>query len=219
MASALRPITMRARIASLFAAASCAGALIAAAPASADAVCENADSRPGVVETQVLRDATLCLLNVERNHENLTPLVENRKLEASAVNYSNAMVREQFFDHVSPEGTTLVERVQAVNYVRPSRGWFVGENIGWGTGASSSPAGMVAAWMASPGHRENIMDGQYRDIGIGIATGTPQATTAVTAGTYTTHFGVRTAKTVKAKASRAKRARAARAKTTHRSKG
>ena len=45
-------------------------------------------------------------------------------------------------------------------------------------------------WMSSAGHRENILDSRFRDVGVGIAVGAP-AKVAGPAGTYTTEFGYR----------------------------
>jgi uncharacterized protein YkwD len=73
---------------------------------------------------------------------------------------------------------------------------MVGENIAWGEGPSSTPASIVKAWMASPDHRENILDTAYKDVGIGLALGSPQAADSSTsdggrAVTITTDFGFR----------------------------
>ncbi|HEV3002144.1 MAG TPA: CAP domain-containing protein, partial [Solirubrobacteraceae bacterium] len=70
-------------------------------------------------------------------------------------------------------------------------GWSVGENIAWGSGTLSSPAGIVAAWMASPGHKENLLNPTYREIGIGIVPGSPRSPEMAGAATYTTDFGTR----------------------------
>jgi hypothetical protein len=61
----------------------------------------------------------------------------------------------------------------------------VGENIGWGQGALTTPRSIVDAWMASPGHRENLLSRDYTEVGLG-ALGTPGAGAGAT---YTTDFG------------------------------
>ncbi len=59
--------------------------------------------------------------------------------------------------------------------------WTVGENLAWGTDSLSSPGAIMAAWMASPGHRTNILTADYREIGIGAVAGVPaDHTTGVT---------------------------------------
>ena len=65
--------------------------------------------------------------------------------------------------------------------------WSAGENIAWGQGDLSTPRSIVAAWMASPGHRANILNGEYTQIGLGLAPGSP--VDATWGATYTTDFG------------------------------
>ena len=65
----------------------------------------------------------------------------------------------------------------------------IGENLAWGTGALATPASIMQAWMNSPGHRENILDPEYREIGIGVVAGNPSTATGAGA-TYANAFGV-----------------------------
>ena len=70
-------------------------------------------------------------------------------------------------------------------------GYEVGENIAWGTLWLSTPRAIVAAWMASPGHRANILDAHYRDTGIGVSPHPPTSLAPGQAGAiYTQDFGV-----------------------------
>jgi uncharacterized protein YkwD len=56
----------------------------------------------------------------------------------------------------------------------------------------STPREVVAAWMASKGHRANVLRRSFREIGIGIEIGTPvELGPAVSGATYTADFGVR----------------------------
>jgi uncharacterized protein YkwD len=165
-------------------------ATVAAAPAHA--ACAGADVTPSGANAAKVRKATLCLLNVQRRAHGLRKLRENGKLRRAAAGYSRLMVSQGFFSHVSPGGSTLESRVNSTHYLDGARSWSIGENIAWGTGALGTPRAIVKAWMNSPGHRENILNGTYRDIGIGIATGAPiPAGAAAGGGTYTTDFGYR----------------------------
>jgi hypothetical protein len=125
------------------------------------------------------------------------------------------MVAQQFFDHVSPDGATLLDRLTAVGYLGSSVDtWAAGENIAWGTGDLSTPRSIVQAWMNSPPHRENILDRTFRDIGLGVAVGVPQQG-AGDGATYTTDFGVRElTSTARTDASAAVKPSAAHNKTT-----
>jgi uncharacterized protein YkwD len=182
---------MRARTTTLFIATALAAGLSSASPAAAATSCANADAAPGTVSAAALSSATLCLLNEQRADYDLKPLKAQKKLAKAATKFSKTMVEERFFDHVSPSGSTLTSRIKKVKYTKGARSWSIGENIAWGTGAKATPASIVDAWMHSPGHKANILDGTFKEIGIGIASGAPVATASSVGATYTTDFGFR----------------------------
>ena len=96
--------------------------------------CANADAIPGNVGEPLVRTATLCLLNQERTSRGLKPLKASTPLLTVARRYSEQMVRQRFFAHVSPSGSTLVQRVRkSTRYLRGARSWALGENIAWGS--------------------------------------------------------------------------------------
>lgn len=132
------------------------------------------------------RDATLCLLNRVRARNGLAPLRLNPKLARAARAHSRDMVRHRYFAHDSRNGRSPFDRMRATHYVPRGEAWWLGENIGWGSGTLAQPAAMVRAWMHSPGHRANILSRNFRDIGIGIAPGAPVGGGGAT---YTTDFG------------------------------
>jgi uncharacterized protein YkwD len=155
------------------------------------AACANADasaSSPSAVA------ATLCLLNEQRDAHGLVALTEAGVLDRAAGGYAQDMVDGRFFDHVSPSGGTMLQRIKAAGWA-PAGSWSAGENIAWGSGSLSTPASIVDGWMHSAGHRANILNGGYGQIGIGIAAGAPQDGVPGDAGTYVTDFASgRTAK-------------------------
>jgi uncharacterized protein YkwD len=60
--------------------------------------------------------------------------------------------------------------MRASGYIFSSRiGYAVGENIAWATLWMATPKAIVAGWMASPGHRANILDATFRETGIGVS--------------------------------------------------
>lgn len=144
----------------------------------------HADVRPGSVWRS--RDATLCLLNRVRSRHGLPPLRLNAKLSRAARRHSHDMVRHRYFAHDSRNGRSPFDRMRATRYVPRNASWWLGENIGWGSGTLAEPIAMVRAWMHSPPHRENILNRRFRDIGIGIAVGAPVGGDGAT---YTTDFG------------------------------
>jgi uncharacterized protein YkwD len=178
----------RRRAIALLAAAVSALAAPAGAHASAqDAACPGADQVPTAGTMAQASQATLCLLNNERAVAGLHPVAETPGLTQPSAAYSARMVAENFFAHVSPDGGTLVDRLTAARYIDPNGDWTVGENIAWGQGDLGTPRNIVVAWMNSPGHRHNILTGEFTEIGIGIALGTPGDPSW--GATYTTDFG------------------------------
>ena len=178
----------RRRAIALLAAAVAALAAPAGAQASAqDAACPDADNVPTAGTIAQASQATLCLLNNERAAAGLHPVAETPGLTQPSAAYSARMVAENFFAHVSPDGGSLVDRLTAARYIAPDGDWTVGENIAWGEGELGTPRNIVVAWMNSPGHRHNILTGEFTEIGIGIALGTPGNPSW--GATYTTDFG------------------------------
>jgi uncharacterized protein YkwD len=139
-----------------------------------------------------VREATLCLVNRERTGQGQSPLRADAALACAAQAHSESMASGDYFDHVGPSGDTPVSRVRRCGYVPSSLvGYEIGENIGWGTLWLATPRAIVAAWMASPGHRANILDGHYRDTAIGVAAHPIASLAHGQAGAiYTQDFGV-----------------------------
>jgi uncharacterized protein YkwD len=163
-----------------------------AAPAGAnasagDAACPGADLVPAAGNLAQVGQATLCLLNNERAAAGLRPVAYSAALTQPSAAYSTRMVTENFFAHESPDGTTLESRLTAAGYIAPDGDWFVGENLAWGQGNLATPRAIAVAWMNSPGHRHNILQPEFTEVGIGIVPGTPGD--ATWGATYTTDFG------------------------------
>jgi uncharacterized protein YkwD len=167
-------------------------ALFVPAAAQAAGTCENTDVAPTAENIDQVRGAVLCLLNEERSSRGLSTLTENSKLRVSAARHTTNMVQARFFEHTTPAGTTMVDRIRKAGYMRGADSWAVGENLAWGTGPLSTAAQIQASWMRSAGHRANILRAKYREIGIAIGLGVPVVLSAAQLGaTYTTNFGVR----------------------------
>ena len=150
--------------------------------------CENADANPADTGEAAVRAAILCLHNQIRAERKLPLLRENARLRRAAVGHSSDMVSRGFFEHTTPSGVTMVDRIMATRYVSPRVGWALGENLAWGTGSLATPRAIMKAWMESPGHRANVVKRAYREIGIGVVTGVPSDRGA--GATYTADFGV-----------------------------
>ena len=165
-------------------------ALCLAAPAQAAAECGNGNLRPSSENLAEVRAAVLCMINEQRSERGLVKLRANAKLRRAAERHSRNMTENDFFDHVSPSGTTPVERVKAAGYLTGASSWAVGENIAWGEQRLSTPREIMQSWMESPGHKANILNRGFRHVGIGVVVGAP-VDDASGGATYTTAFGKR----------------------------
>jgi len=158
--------------------------LAGAKPASA-APCRHSDALPSMSNLGQLRSAVRCLLNRERTLRGLPKLKPRGMLAKAAQRHGENMVRERFFSHVAPNGSTPQRRIRFAGYYR---GDYLGENLAWGSEGYATPRQMVFNWMHSRRHRTNILDRRFRDGGVGIAIGDPLGGPGAT---YATTFGGR----------------------------
>jgi uncharacterized protein YkwD len=104
----------------------------------------------------------ISLVNSERSKAGCGPVRSNSLLRTAAQRHSEDMVARDYFDHSSPDGKDPGDRVTATGYK-----WSTyGENIAAG---QSTPAAVMDAWMKSPGHRANILNCAFKEVGIGLA--------------------------------------------------
>jgi uncharacterized protein YkwD len=166
------------------AAAALATAAALIAPAGAQA-CAYENGNPNEITLQQAKQATLCLLNKERTSRGIRKLRDNGRLNLASQRHANDMSRRNYFAHGD-----FVGRIKAARYLKGARGYTLGENIAWGSWDYATPANIVDGWMHSPGHRANILNGRFREIGLGVARGAPVGGQD-RAGTYVTDFGTR----------------------------
>jgi uncharacterized protein YkwD len=132
--------------------------------------CTGAALRPSATNLESVSAATLCLVNVERTSRGERALRPDSELQRAAQSHSASMAANDYFEHDGRNGDTPLSRLRATGYIFSSHiGYAIGENIGWGTLWLASPKAIVASWMASPGHRANILDATFRDSGIGVS--------------------------------------------------
>jgi uncharacterized protein YkwD len=151
--------------------------------------CVDADLEPAADNLHRVRAAILCLHNQVRAQNGLPALRENGRLRRAALGHSRHMVDDRFFEHTTPSGVTMVDRIMRARYARADQGWEIGENLAWGTGTLSTPRGAVQSWMDSPPHRANILKRSYRELGVGVVLGIPVSDAH--GATYSVEFGVR----------------------------
>ncbi|WP_232326726.1 CAP domain-containing protein [Microbispora sp. ATCC PTA-5024] len=114
------------------------------------------------IENEVLR-----LTNIERAKAGCGALKHDAKLHAAAYAHSADMSAKNYFDHTSQDGRTFADRIKASGYSFTA----AAENIAKGYPNAQA---VVDGWMNSPGHRQNILNCAYTDIGVGyVAAGGP----------------------------------------------
>jgi uncharacterized protein YkwD len=156
---------------------------------------------PGAVQSAVgsqstrsvasLEGGVLAELNTVRAAHGLRPLRLNAELSAAARQHTSEMLTDGYFEHESFDGSAFWKRIK--RFYGPGAGsWSVGENLLWSSNTLAAKRA-VELWMASPGHRENILNRSWREIGIAaLYSGTSSGTFGGGPVTLvTTDFGVR----------------------------
>ncbi|MFI0960511.1 sigma-70 family RNA polymerase sigma factor [Streptomyces sp. NPDC021080] len=130
-----------------------------AAPTRRVSGAAQAQSAPTTTVAQVV-----ALVNKERASAGCGPVTEDPQLEDAAQGHSDDMAARDFFDHVNPDGADPGERITAAGYH-----WSTyGENIAMG---QQTPGAVMDSWMNSPGHRANILNCSFKNIGVGVHKG------------------------------------------------
>lgn len=116
----------------------------------------------GAASLTTPESALLRQMNVVRVQHGLKPLRFDSRLEQAARFHSREMIAGDVFQHGAFASRMVRFRIQ---------GSLAGENLAWGTGALATARGVVAAWLASPEHRANLLRPSFRRVGIGELTG------------------------------------------------
>lgn len=103
--------------------------------------------------------AVVAATNAERRKAGCDPLTVDSRLAAAAQGHASDMAENGYFEHKGRDGRDFADREEAEGYPRPG-----GENIAQG---QSSAAEVVADWMDSAGHRRNILNCSFTEIGVG----------------------------------------------------
>ena len=122
--------------------------------------------KPGVLgfASQIDPDKVIELTNAERLSVGVTILKENSELDQAALAKATDMFENNYWAHVSPTGTEPWYFVTQSGYEYK----HAGENL---ARDFSNPKDVVTAWMASPTHRQNLLDNRYKDIGVAVIDG------------------------------------------------
>lgn len=166
-------------------------ALGAPAAATAAGGCRGANVRPSAGNLNLVRAATLCLIDRTRASVGERPLRANAALRAVAAHQLADMISYDYFSDVPPTGQSLGALVSAARYAPRARA-VAGEDIAWATGSRSTPAQILAAWLRSAPHRAILLDPRFHDAGVGVIAAAPRALSGGRrAATYAIDLGER----------------------------
>jgi uncharacterized protein YkwD len=116
-------------------------------------------------EQTLIRARVIALVNHERLTRGLPPLQEDPILRMAAQSYAEILTADSCFGHTCGPVPDFTARDARVGYTPWS---WLGENVAAGQPTAET---VVAAWMASPLHRENILRPEFTELGIGVAYG------------------------------------------------
>jgi uncharacterized protein YkwD len=126
---------------------------------------------PGIKYLPKVEDLVIDLTNRARRAKGLPPLIKDDELTDVARAYSDDMLVRRFFDHTTPDGVTFDARISNhyPHWVR-----CLGENIWFASGYDPANAQrlakeIVADWMSSPDHRDNMLDPDFTHLGVGVS--------------------------------------------------
>ncbi len=118
-----------------------------------------------VQESLLTQEGVVSHTNAQRAQNGLPALKESLKLDASARAKVLDMFKNQYFAHESPAGLGVGDLVKSAGYDF----LIIGENLALGNFANDQA--LVQAWMDSPGHRANILNANYQEIGVSVQKG------------------------------------------------
>lgn len=120
---------------------------------------------PALAAGMSAREAEACaLVNAERTARGLAPLTVSSSLSEKARVKAQDMADNRYFSHTSPTYGSPFTMMRSLGVSYTS----AGENIARGYTTAEA---VVAAWMASPSHRSNLLASRYTTVGIGYADG------------------------------------------------
>ncbi len=120
------------------------------------------------VDVDLTIQGVITKTNLERTAIGLKQLSENKELDDSASKKVDDMFAKQYFEHISPTGVGVADlaKEEGYDYI------LIGENLALGN--FKNDVDVVAAWMASPGHKANILNTRYTEIGVSVKKGVYQ---------------------------------------------
>ncbi|MBQ0985637.1 CAP domain-containing protein [Streptomyces sp. F63] len=132
----------------------------ARAPEPVETAGQPAGTAPEAAATGVAAEV-LRLVNQARANAGCAPVTADERLDSAAQKYSRAMASSGNFSHTGTDGSDVSERVEREGYTWST----VGENIAMG---QPDAAAVMDGWMNSEGHRANILNCDFKEMGLGL---------------------------------------------------
>ena len=143
---------------------------------------QNNGSAPAWKQERAMR----CMTNFARRHAGAGGFARSAKLASSADRKGQDILRCDSFSHYAC-GRDFTFWLQRVDFIGGC--WTAGENIAWGSGELGDARSVFKAWMHSSGHRQNILSGDFSELGVSLRVGTLDGTRG--ARVWVQHFGDR----------------------------
>ncbi len=145
---------------------------LAAAPGTTAALagCPHANAHPHTTSLANLRKAMRCLVNRKRAQHGRGKLKNNARLAKAAQRHTRVMLRKDCFEHRCPGEASLGKRVKRSGYLKGAKSYYFAEDIGF----DHTPRRMVRRLMHDSYNRRNILNGDFRDVGVGAGWGAPK---------------------------------------------
>jgi uncharacterized protein YkwD len=166
--------------------------VVVALAAAAAALPASAALSRRTVALSSLEQGVLTGINAFRSAHHLAPLRLSASLSAAARSHSVQMETDGYFEHNSVDGTAFWRRIQGFYPSNRYGFWSVGENLLWSSpGVDAQKA--LTMWEGSPEHRKNMLDPQWREIGVSAVHSlrAPGVYHGLAVTIVTTDFGVR----------------------------
>jgi uncharacterized protein YkwD len=130
-------------------------------------------------------------VNAVRTAHGLAALRVSAGLMSAALAHSEEMGADGYFAHESPNGAAFWRRIRRF-YPPTGAGWSVGENLLWAS-PEIDVHGALAAWLASPEHRANLLTPRWRQLGVAVVrrSNAPGVYGGQTVAIVTMDFGAR----------------------------
>lgn len=117
-----------------------------------------------LASSSITKESIISLVNQSRKESNIGALEENEKLDQAAKEKLEDMFKNNYFSHNSPSGVTPWFWIEKAEYDYH----YAGENLALGFASVESEH---KAWMESPSHRKNILNPNYKEIGVAVGEG------------------------------------------------